>query len=85
MRLELSDEQERTFLSELAKIPGGYTYSGACSYQVCFYLRDGGELRFSVVDEDCTDEPGLQIDLYDGALPPCITGFGEKTGEINER
>lgn len=68
-------------LSELAKIPGGYTYAGACSYQVCFPLKSGGELRFSLVDDDvCEGEP-FGIDLYGGELPPMITGFGKATGK----
>jgi hypothetical protein len=70
-------------LSQLAKIKGGYTYSGACSYQVCFPLKAGGELRFSVVDGDVADAEGIDwfgIDLYGGELPPMITGFGKETG-----
>jgi hypothetical protein len=74
----------------LEKIPGGYTYSGSCSYQICFPLRDGGELRFCLTDSDVAEfdkdseqtESGVfNIDLYDGGLPPCITGFSKKTGK----
>lgn len=65
-------------LADLEKIPGGYVYMGAASYQVCFPLRSGGELRFSINDDD---PPGtIGIDLYDGALPPCITGPSTRTG-----
>lgn len=67
----------RHLLGKLAKIKGGYTYSGAASYQVCFPLRAGGELRFMITDF----QDGLFIDLYDGALPPMITGFSKPTGE----
>lgn len=73
----LSDKAALHFLSEVRKIPGGYEYSGVCSWQVCFPLRAGGELRFMVTD----DEPGLSVDLYDGALPPGITGPAKRTGE----
>lgn len=77
---KLSDEQAMALLSELAMIPGGYKYSGICSFQVCFPLRNGGELRFSVVDDDM-ENAGFSIDLYDGALPPGITGPSKLTGE----
>ena len=63
---------------ELMKIPGGYTYSGACSYQICFPLTAGGELRFMETDDG---PPGIHIDFYDGALPPGITGWAGPTGE----
>lgn len=66
----------RKLLSRLAEIKGGYTYSGAASYQVCFPLKAGGELRFMLSDE----RDGLFIDLYGGELPPMITGFGKPTG-----
>lgn len=74
----LSKDEE--LLEELAKIPGGYVYLGAASYQVCFPLKAGGELRFGIYD----DVEGLQIDLYDGSLPPGITGPVRKTGLTNE-
>ena len=67
---------------ELAKIPGGYTYMGCASYQICFPLKKGGELRFSISDEDPPEEE-FGIDLYDGALPPGITGPATKTGVGN--
>ena len=68
-------------LSELSKIEGGYTYAGACSLQVCFPLKEGGELRFSIVDEDVAENgKEFGIDLYGGELPPMITGFGKATG-----
>ena len=65
---------------ELQKIKGGYRYDGACSIQICFPLRSGGELRFSVSDDDA-DPDEFCIDLYDGSLPPCITGPSFLTGE----
>jgi hypothetical protein len=68
-------------LSELSKIKGGYTYMGAASYQVCFPLKAGGELRFSIIDEDVAEGEAFGIDLYGGELPPMITGFGQPTGE----
>ena len=77
----LSDKEKRRILSELKKIPGGYEYLGACSWQVCFPLKAGGELRFAWVDDDvCEGEP-FGIDLYKGDLPPCITGPSMPTGE----
>lgn len=65
-------------LTELNKIPGGYNYAGAAGVQICFPLRAGGELRFGIYDDD---PPGtLGIDLYDGALPPGISGPVTETG-----
>lgn len=64
--------------SELMKIPGGYTYSGVCSIQICFPLKAGGELRFSESDDG---PPGIQIDHYDGMIPPGVTGPAGPTGE----
>jgi hypothetical protein len=66
-------------MSEISKLPGGYVYSGACSYQVCFPLKSGGELRIMVTDDD----PEVSVDIYDGALPPGISGFANKTGEAD--
>ncbi len=63
-------------LGMLAQIPGGYVYSGVCSYQVCFPLKAGGELRISICDDT-----GFGIDLYDGSLPPGITGPAHGTGQ----
>ena len=63
---------------QLAKIPGGYVYSGAASFQLCFPLKQGGELRFSLHDDNY---PLLNIDLYGGELPPCITGPSSPTGK----
>lgn len=60
---------------ELQKLPGGYVYSGAASLQVCFPLRDGGELRFAICDEKPSG-----FDIYDGSLPG-ITGPTHPTGE----
>jgi len=67
---------------DLEKIPGGYTYSGACSYQICFPLKNGGELRFSVIDDDVDEnvpKKDFYIDLYGGELSG-ITGPIAKTG-----
>lgn len=66
-------------LEVLEKIPGGYVYMGAASYQVCFPLKSGGELRFGLYDDD--EHDGVAIDLYGGELPPCITGPGYPTGK----
>lgn len=82
---EITTKIENRIMSEAAKVPGGYRYDGICSSQVCFYLRDGGELRFITCEAD--DEEGnpsdnlLHIDYYDGKLPPRITGPASKTGE----
>jgi hypothetical protein len=64
------------------KIPGSYEYMGACSIQVCIPLHKGGELRFIVTDDDVDPEGrgDWQVDIYDGALPPCITGPGVMLG-----
>jgi len=70
-------------IKEAGKIPGGYRYEGICSSQICFPLKAGGELRFSLSDDEDSDGK-WHIDLYSGALPPGITGFVEKTGAINE-
>lgn len=67
---------EQTLIDTLRKIPGGYEYSGICSFQVCFPLKKGGELRFGWYD----DTDGLQVDLYGGELPPGITGPATLTG-----
>jgi len=65
---------------QLAKIPGGYKYSGVCSYQICFPLKNGGELRFAEYDNEDDNGTTFDIDYYDGALPPGITGFAKSTG-----
>jgi len=70
------DKNISALLEELVKIPGGYVYSGACSYQVCFPLKQGGELRLGIYD-DGPDR--IQADLYDGKLPG-ITGPTSATG-----
>lgn len=77
---QIRDSAWRFIRNKLSGIRGGYNYMGACSDQICFPLRNGGELRFSVVDEDVADGEIYSIDLYDGALPPCITGFSKPTG-----
>lgn len=71
-------------IEEASKVPGGYHYSGICSEQICFRLRDGGELRFMLVDDDVDerDPPGeWHIDYYDGGIPPGITGPVTKTAQ----
>ena len=70
---------QNNFLAELAKIPGGYEYWSCASTQVCFPLKAGGELRFGMYDED--EHEGVAIDLYDGALPPGVTGPAKLTGK----
>jgi len=72
----------RDLMDQLRKIKGGYNYLGACSDQMCFPLESGGELRFSLVDDDCVEsgESTFKIDLYGGELPPCITGYAKPTG-----
>jgi hypothetical protein len=79
----MSSIEIKSLFEMLRKIQGGYEYSGACSFQVCFPLKSGGELRFSLVDEDVLEEDSdeFQIDLYDGTLPPMITGFSIETGK----
>jgi hypothetical protein len=68
---------EKRIFEELAKIKGGYNYYGACSCQICFPLKAGGELRFSITD----DEPDhIGIDLYDGAIPAGVSGPAYPTG-----
>ena len=66
----------RELLQAFEKIPGGYVYMGCASHQVCFPLKKGGELRVMWDDDDV-----LTIDLYDGALPPGISGPAFPTGE----
>ena len=66
----------------LSKIPGGYVYSGACSLQWCFPLRSGGELRFMYSDDNY---PKLNVDFYDGSLPPGITGPASPTGPTGDK
>lgn len=79
----------KDLLSRLSKVKGGYEYMGACSTQICFPLRNGGELRFSLTDDDCnqSSEGDIQtecgvfnIDLYDGAIPPGVSGPATLTG-----
>jgi len=67
--------------TELKNVPGGYVYNGASSYQICFPLKAGGELRFMICDDDAREDgsTGWHVDWYSGALPPGITGFAEKT------
>ena len=72
----MNSHQDLKLINKLQQIPGGYVYSGACSLQVCFPLKAGGELRIMLVD----DEDGIQVDLYDGALPG-VTGPTSKTGQ----
>jgi len=64
----------------LRKIPGGYVYSGVCSYQICFPLKSGGELRFAEYEDDSPNGVSFGIDHYGGELPPGITGYAESTG-----
>lgn len=61
----------------LEKIPGGYVYSGACSYQWCFPLKAGGHLRIMVCDD--LDDGEYSVDLYDGFLPG-LSGPTTQTG-----
>lgn len=70
-------------MSKLSEIPGGYSYWGACSHQICFPLKNGGELRFMLTDDDVGEDPEnpFSIDLYGGELPPGITGPAFRTGE----
>jgi len=65
-------------ISEADKVPGGYRYEGICSSQLCFPLKNGGELRFIICDADESDGK-WHIDYYDGLLPPGITGPVTKT------
>lgn len=68
-------------LTMLSKLPGGYEYMGAASCQVCFPLRDGGELRFGIYDDEDGDDATFGIDIYSGFLPPGISGPVHKTGD----
>jgi hypothetical protein len=51
-------------------------------------LKAGGELRFSIVDDDVSEDPefwknddAISIDLYGGELSGVgVTGFVNKTG-----
>lgn len=81
--LHFSDQQIRDLLSVLSQIPGGYEYLGAASTQLCFPLKEGGELRFSWVDDDVAEDPDncFRIDLYNGALSRVgVTGLIKNTG-----
>jgi hypothetical protein len=80
---KLRELWEIRLLNQLCDIPGGYTYDGIASWQVCFPLRSGGELRFSMTEDEDGGESRLGIDLYDGALPPGVTGPARRTGPID--
>lgn len=75
-------EKANEIYGALKKIPGGYTYDGAASLQVCFPLKVGGELRFGIYDSDNEEGIDYGFDFYDGSLPPCITGWSEPTGKL---
>lgn len=77
--------EDKDLMHQLQKIPGGYVYWGSCSWQICFPLKNGGELRFMIVDDDVDEEPKgiVKIDLYGGELSPCITGPSFSTGKEN--
>ena len=82
--MQIPDEFIREILKRLKQVKGGYVYSGACSYQICFPLRGGDELRFCTVDDDQREvgqEDSLCIELYKPMLQPGVTGFVESTGE----
>ena len=69
---------DKELWTTLEKISGGYVYSGVCSLQLCFPLKAGGELRFMYTDDGPEE---LQIDWYDGSLPPGVTGPASLTGK----
>lgn len=77
-------EAEQRLWNEAKVIKGGYQYEGVCSSQLCFPLRDGGELRLMFCEADDGDgkpsDTRMHIDFYDGKLPPGITGPAWKTG-----
>ena len=79
MNIHVSEVGARNILNALQKIKGGYCYSGAASYQMCFPLKAGGELRIMMCDE--SPHGTIDIDLYDGALSPGITGPTISTGQ----
>ena len=64
------------------KIPGSYEYLGACSVQICIPLRNGKELRFGLYDDDVNADGDCewQVDVYEGVLPPGITGPARRLG-----
>ena len=68
-------------IKEARQVPGGYVYDGICSTQICFPLKNGGELRFSLCDDDESDGE-WHIDHYDGSLPPGISGPVRKTNDV---
>jgi hypothetical protein len=78
MNIFVTEQGAKKILEKLEEISGGYTYSGVCSLQLCFPLKAGGELRFCITDD--SPKGTISIDLYDGALPPGITGPASYTG-----
>lgn len=74
---EIIRKTESRIWQELLKIKGGYKYDGVASSQICFPLKNGGELRFGFYDERTGN---IEIDLYGGELPPGITGPATLTG-----
>ena len=46
-------------ISQLKKMNGAIDYSGDCSYQVVFLLKNGETLRFGVTDDDVAEHPGF--------------------------
>lgn len=78
MTIDIGKEAADKVVNALNAIPGGYCYSGACSLQWCFPLKAGGELRFMLTDD--MKEGELEIDHYDGAIPPGVSGPTTLTG-----
>lgn len=78
----VSIEVAQEIMNRLRIISGGYRYEGVVSSQICFPLKSGGELRFGIYEDDDV-EGGVEfnIDFYDGALPPMITGPSFRTGK----
>lgn len=54
------------FFSKLKKLDGAVDYDGDCSTQVVFRLANGKTLRIGNTDDDCSDNPGIWCDQYEG-------------------
>lgn len=87
----IANDIESWIYGSLKDIDGGYQYLGAASTQLCFPLKNGGELRFSVTDGDVLEgvshDAGWDaaFDHYDGALSGVgVSGPVSPTGGKDE-